>query len=106
VVHFVDSFFPKLKPAQTSCTALYNFIFKVGSGLFKLSSPLTTRLYKRVIDFFFFDISRNSDAIKNGLNGLVAFVLRVLFVYIFFYLNLWGYTFNYIFGDFSESFII
>lgn len=106
VVCFIDSFFPKLKLAQTSLTVLCNIIVLLTGNLVKLTSPLTTRLYKRVIDFLFFDISRNSDKIKNIFNDLLTLISKVLFVYVFFYLNLWGYIFNYILGDISENFIV
>ncbi len=103
---FIASFFPKQQPTQTGLTTLYSFVSTLINILLKLILLLITRLYKRFIDFLFFDISRNSDRIKNSLNVLVALISRTLFIYVFFYLNLWGYIFSYILGDIFESFIV
>ena len=106
LVGVIDGFSPKLKPAKTTYTILYNFSTFFLTTFTKVVVLILSRLYKRIIDFFFFDIFRNSDKIKDSFHNLLTLFLRLLFVYIFFYLNLWGYIFNYLFGDISDSFIV
>ena len=67
---------------------------------------LTTFLYKKFIDFLFFDLYRNRDFIKLFLRRFTKLSLYITFIYMLLYLNVWGLIFNYIFVDSLETFIV
>ncbi len=52
-IDVIDGFFPKFKPAKKIYTTLYNFSKFLYIGFTKLVVLILSRLYKRIIDFFF-----------------------------------------------------
>ncbi len=78
------------------------FFCRIGSFL----RFLTTFLYKKFIDFLFFDLYRNRDFIKLFLRRFTKLSLYITFIYMLLYLNVWGLIFNYIFVDSLETFIV
>jgi len=63
-------------------------------------------LYKKFIDFLFFDLYRNRDYIRSFLRRFSKLSFYVLFVYTLLYLDAWGFIFNYIFVDSLDTFIV
>ena len=106
IMFFIDSFFPNLKPLQNISKLLHKLSLFCFGGVFRLISLCLSRLYKITIDFFFFDIPRNSDKFIKIIKFFLSIGFKLVLVFLFFYVNLWGHIFNYIFRDFSEKFII
>ena len=62
--------------------------------------------YKKFIDFLFFDLYRNRVLIKLKIKFLIKLSMRVLFTFTFFYQNVCGLIFNFIFLEILDSFIV
>jgi len=71
---------------------------------FKVS--VLTKIYKKFIDFLFFDLYRNKDYFIAFFKKIKRCIYIFTFFYVFLYLNTWGLIFNYFFENFLESFIV
>jgi len=72
----IDGFFFNFKPVTRTTNFLFHLYYLLFGSFINLSSFLFTYLYKLVIDFFFFDIPRSSNKIKNLCLGVLK-----LFIY-------------------------
>lgn len=102
----VDGFFPNVKPLSKFYLFISSGVIFLFGGAYNLLSVFFTYGYKWVIDLVFFDIPRSSLFFKNSIRIFWNFLVYFVFIYIFFYQNVWGYLFNYFFFDFLESFIV
>ena len=102
----IDGFFFNFKPVTRTTNFLFHLYYLLFGSFINLSSFLFTYLYKLVIDFFFFDIPRSSNKIKNLCLGVLKLFIYFVLVYLLLYRNIWGNVFNYFFSDFLESFIV
>jgi len=62
-------------------------------------------VYKKFIDFLFFDLYRNRTKIKTFLNKILINFIRLLLVYFLLYKNNWGFVFNIFFSDLNDCFV-
>ena len=86
----------------------FNFVLRLSitfvSFLCKVFKKAYFYLFKKFIDFLFFDVYRNRFKIANILHKILINFIRVLLVYFLFYQNKWGQVFNIFFSAFNENF--